>query len=244
MKSIMRVIVFTSQKGGSGKSTLAGHLAVQAESAGFGPVAIIDTAPLGTLAAWHGVRKSDTPSFVASTPAHLAAELANLRQAGIRLVLIDTPPEACATAREAVGHADLVIIPVRPSPHDLRAVGATLDIVEGCDKPFMFVLNGATPFARITLDAAMALAQHGTVPPVTIYHRVDFASSMIDGRTVTECEPESRSAWEIAELWDCVAAQLRVLPHSSADLEGGDMAILELVAGNVVGFGPRLSRTA
>ncbi|MGH6719576.1 MAG: division plane positioning ATPase MipZ [Alphaproteobacteria bacterium] len=241
----MRVVVFASQKGGSGKSTLAGHLAVQAQRAGCGPVAIIDTAPLGTLAAWHGVRKADAPTFVSTTPAHLAAELANLRRLGTRLVVIDTPPTATATIRDAVGHADLVIIPARPSPHDLRAVGATLDIVEGLGKPFMFILNGATPFARITLDAAMALAQNGTLPPVTIYHRVDYASSMIDGRTVMECDPESRSAWEIAELWDCVFAQLGALPRAQGDLEaqGGDDPSLATVSGNVIGFGRRLGQS-
>jgi chromosome partitioning protein len=37
----MRVVVFASQKGGSGKTTLAGHIGVQAELAGAGPVALI-----------------------------------------------------------------------------------------------------------------------------------------------------------------------------------------------------------
>jgi len=31
-----------SQKGGSGKTTLSGHLAVQAQSVGAGPVVLID----------------------------------------------------------------------------------------------------------------------------------------------------------------------------------------------------------
>ena len=34
----MQVVVLLSQKGGSGKTTLAGHIAVQAERAGAGPV--------------------------------------------------------------------------------------------------------------------------------------------------------------------------------------------------------------
>ena len=48
----MRVLAFASQKGGSGKTTLAGHIAVQAELAGAGPVAIIDTDPQGSLSEW------------------------------------------------------------------------------------------------------------------------------------------------------------------------------------------------
>ena len=47
----------------------------------------------------------------------------------------------------------------------------------------------------------MALSQHGTVAPVTIHHRVDFASSMVDGRTVMEIDPTSKSSAEIEALW-------------------------------------------
>jgi chromosome partitioning protein len=47
----MHVLALCSQKGGSGKTTLAGHLAVQAERVGARPVALIDTDPLGLLAA-------------------------------------------------------------------------------------------------------------------------------------------------------------------------------------------------
>ena len=38
----MQVIAFASQKGGSGKTTLAGHVAVEAERAGAGRVALVD----------------------------------------------------------------------------------------------------------------------------------------------------------------------------------------------------------
>ena len=38
----MRVLAMASQKGGSGKTTLSGHLAVQAQMAGAGPVCLID----------------------------------------------------------------------------------------------------------------------------------------------------------------------------------------------------------
>ncbi|MBE1616111.1 hypothetical protein IDF54_14745, partial [Flavobacterium sp. SaA2.13] len=59
----------------------------------------------------------------------------------------------------------------------------------------------ATARARITGETAVALSQHGTVAPVTLHHRVDFAASMIDGRTVGEVNPDSRSAEEVESLW-------------------------------------------
>jgi chromosome partitioning protein len=63
------------------------------------------------------------------------------------------------------------VIPTRPSPHDLRAAGATVELADRSDKPFMFVIYAATPRARITSDAAIALSQHGTVSPTTIHQR-------------------------------------------------------------------------
>jgi len=48
----MRVLALSSQKGGSGKTTLSGHLAVQAQRAGYGPVCLIDIDPQGSLADW------------------------------------------------------------------------------------------------------------------------------------------------------------------------------------------------
>ncbi|MCB2066522.1 MAG: ParA family protein, partial [Erythrobacter sp.] len=75
-------------------------------------------------------------------------------------------------------------------------------------KPLIFVVNAATPKAKITSEAAVALSQHGTVAPITVHHRTDFAASMIDGRTVMEIEPEGRSAQEIVALWHYVADRL------------------------------------
>jgi hypothetical protein len=82
----------------------------------------------------------------------------------------------------------------------LRAVGATVDLCDRAGKPLIFVVNAATPKAKITYEAAVALSQHGTVAPVTLHHRTDFAASMIDGRTVMEVDPNGRSAREVTEL--------------------------------------------
>jgi chromosome partitioning protein len=194
-------IVMASQKGGSGKTTLSGHLAVEADRAGAGPVVLIDTDPQGSLSHWWNSRSMETPQFVKAGLFELGDALEQLRQAGVKLVFIDTPPAITTSISQVVGHADLVVVPTRPSPHDLRAVGATVDIAERHQKPVIFVLNAATARARITGEAAVALSQHGTVAPVTIHHRVDFAASMVDGRTVGEVMPRSASAKEVTELW-------------------------------------------
>ena len=196
-----QVVVFASQKGGSGKTTVSAHMAVQADMSGAGPVALIDTDPQGSMAKWWNARASATPAFARISVPDLGRDIKLLEEAGYRLIIIDTPPAVTSTIAEVITHADLVVLPTRPSPHDLRAVGPTVDIVQMQDKPLVFVINSATARARITGETAVALSQHGTVAPVTLHHRVDFAASMIDGRTVGEVSETSRSASEVANLW-------------------------------------------
>jgi chromosome partitioning protein len=204
----LRVLALASQKGGSGKTTLSGHLAVQAQRAGAGPVVLIDIDPQGSLADWWNEREAEYPAFAQTTVSRLANDLQVLRQQGFKLAVIDTPPAITMAIQSVISVAELIVVPTRPSPHDLRAVGATVDLCERAGKPLVFVVNAATPKAKITSEAAVALSQHGTVAPITLHHRTDFAASMIDGRTVMEVDPESRSAAEMTALWKYISDRL------------------------------------
>lgn len=204
----MRVIAVASQKGGSGKTTIAGHIAVEAERAGAGSVALIDTDPQGSLADWWNEREAPTPVFVHTSTDHLEEDIERLRDLNVDLLIIDTPPAITATIAGVIRVADLVLVPTRPSPHDLRSVGRTVEIVEALGKPLVFVINAATPRARITSEAAIALSQHGTLAPSIIHQRVDFAASMIDGRTVMELSEDALSSQEIKKLWAYVSTRI------------------------------------
>ena len=204
----LQVVALTSQKGGAGKTTLAGHLAVQALRTGNGPVALVDTDPQGSIAGWGRARQADEPLVFPATARQLPGVITRLRDEGYGLLFVDTPPAVTEAISDVVQLSDLVVIPTRPSPHDLRAVGATVDIVEEHERAMVFVVNRATRGARITAEAAVALSQHGTVAPVMIHHRVDYAASMIDGRTVMELSEASRSAKEIVALWEYIAERL------------------------------------
>ncbi len=204
----MQVVTLASRKGGSGKTTLAGHLAVEAERRGDGPVALVDLDPQGSLADWWNARSAETPVFAQTSVNRLAQDLRQLREAGIKLVVIDTPPALNDSIREVVGLSDLVVIPARPSPHDLRSVGATVELVEHLGKPLIFVINSATQKARITIETVSLLSQHGPLAPAIVHHRVDFASSMIDGRSVMELPGAARASDEIAKLWDYLRRRL------------------------------------
>src|SRR5258706_6376434 len=249
---LMIVVAVASQKGGSGKTTLSGHLAVEAEKAGAGPVALIDTDPQGSLSHWWNARAARTPEFAKGGAFELESALAHLAGTGTRLAIIDTPPAISASIAQVIAHCDMVIVPTRPSPHDLRAVGATVDMAERSGKALIFVVNGATQRARITGEAAVALSQHGMVAPVTIHHRVDFAARMVDGRTVGEAVPKSISSKENTDLWlyiqdrlarltkdTSLAPESRAQHLSLAPLIGIDAAeMAEAAEANVPEMGP------
>ena len=203
-------IVLANQKGGAGKTTLSSHIAVEAEDRGFGPVAIIDTDPQGGLAMWFNARAAKTPAYITVVKAGLRATLNELDRQDYKLCVIDSPPQVTEAILATVRVADLVVVPVSPSPNDLRAVGATVDLINSTGRPMVFVVNRAINRTRISADTATSLSQHGTVAPVVIGMRVDFATSMIDGRTASELNRTGPSAAEIGELWAYLLKRLNM----------------------------------
>src|SRR3546814_16957789 len=106
--SRLKVLVVASQKGGSGKTTLAGHLAVQAELSGEGPVGLIDVDPQGSLAAWWNERAAPNPFYIQTTVPRLADDIRELAAHRLELLAIDPPPPLPAHLAALTRVADLV----------------------------------------------------------------------------------------------------------------------------------------
>ena len=203
----MHIIVVASQKGGAGKTTLSRSLAVAAQQTA-GMTALLDTDPQGSLTSWWNRRESQTPVLVKIDPADLEAGISKLEAAGIEYLFIDTPPSVHPELSQLLARATLAVIPVRPSPDDLDAVGDTLSLVEAAGCPFVFVLTQAKPRTRLQMQAVMALAKHGKLAPTVIHDRTDFPTAAITGKTVTEVEQEGPSANEVREVLNYVLTQL------------------------------------
>jgi chromosome partitioning protein len=205
----MQTVVLASRKGGAGKTTIACHLAVEAERQGHGPVAVIDTDEMAGLAKWWDARQAETPILARAEP-DLRAALAVLRSRNIRLVFIDTPPRIDAKVAATIALADLVLVPVQPSPDDLRAVGVTVELIQRAKKALVFVINRVKPRVRLTAETAVALSQHGPVAEAFLFDRVDYAAAKVDGLTAPEFDPEGRAAAEVTALWTYVATKLEL----------------------------------
>jgi chromosome partitioning protein len=204
----MQTIVVNSQKGGSGKTSVCAHLAVEAERAGDGPVYLIDTDPQGTLSAWHEARAAETPRRVEIGLDQLALGLDTLARRDAALCFIDTAPNRGDENAELFQLADLVLVPVRPSPSDLWAVSATVALLKRAGTPFLFVVNQATLNANITAQAIASLSHHGPVAETIIAARVYYAAAMTDGHTAPELASRGPSALEMAGLWTNIKACL------------------------------------
>jgi chromosome partitioning protein len=207
----MKTIVVANQKGGSGKSTIAVHLAVAAEYAGHGPVIISDTDPQGTSGDWFNQRKKsglDTPLYAPLALSELSDKIQALSEAGAAYLFIDTAPSIGAVNADLFALADLILIPLNPTPADLRALVKGLPVVRQSGKPFSFVLARVRANLRNNEGAAMALEALGLVLPSRMHERVIYAETFAHGKTALEIEPKGIAAQEVTALWLAVKRRL------------------------------------
>lgn len=200
----MKTIVIANQKGGSGKSTITVHLAAAAEAAGNGPTVISDTDPQGTAADWFNQRKKgglETPRYSALSLDDLSGRVRALDQAGAAYLFIDTAPSIGAVNADLFALADLILIPLNPTPADLRALVKGLPLVRQSKKPFQFVLTRVRPNLRNNDGTAMALDALGLVFATRMHERVIYAETFAHGKTALETDTKGVAAQEIAALW-------------------------------------------
>jgi chromosome partitioning protein len=208
----VKVIAFLSQKGGAGKSTLARQLAVIAGEAG--PAFLVDRDPQATTSKWWGRRTEQEPAprwpeLMDLGEVPLADAVARLRpRSGV--LFIDTAPAVGVREAEVAQVADLVIVPVRPSPDDLEAVGDTLRIIRRLGRPAVLVVNAAKNLSR-SIGAQAALARYPfAVCPTALADRAAYLDAALEGRGVGELKGAgARDARaEIQAVWKWIGEQM------------------------------------
>jgi chromosome partitioning protein len=197
------IITLAQRKGGAGKTTLAAHLAAGWALAGR-RVSAVDVDPQGSLARWGELRAA--LAGAAALPVakvsgwRLALELERLRREA-EIVVVDSPPHAELDARAAIRAADLVVIPVQPSPMDLWATQATVEMARAERRRALLVLNRIAPRTRLAQEIAAALgAGDVRLAATTLGNRTAFASSLAGGSSVEEEEPGGAAAGEVLHL--------------------------------------------
>jgi chromosome partitioning protein len=201
------IISVENQKGGVGKTTIAIHIAQALAMSNFA-VLLVDADPQGSARDWAAARENepafsviglDRPTLHRDLPA-IASNYDH--------VVIDGPPRVTDLARSVIIAADLVVIPVQPSPYDVWAASDVVGLIKEAsvfkeNLKSVFVINRKIVNSAIGRDVVDALSSY-EIPVLksSVCQRIVFAESAATGMTVLETNALSSAAKEIKALVD------------------------------------------
>lgn len=212
------VIAVAQQKGGAGKTTIAAHLAI-AYSQKRLKVALLDIDPQGSLSDWHHARemwlgKGHTDiEFKSLSSWRLYSEVQRMRY-NYDVIIIDSPPHSDSETRDIVRTANMVIIPMQPSPLDLWATDPILNLTREEGVPAYLLLNRMPPKGKLADTIAKELHMRFKTQ---IGNRVAFPTAMMEGKCATETEPQGVAAQEIRALSDETVEILKKAPQAEVE---------------------------
>jgi chromosome partitioning protein len=208
----MTVIAVLSQKGGSGKTTIATNLAAALHHEGKS-VSILDTDPQGSSMDWGAMRQKHLPDSrpipVLNLPKPTRRDLSTRDVVPLSdFYILDGEPQVSDRMVAALKLADLILIPVQPSPYDIWASAETAELVkmrlavtDGLRAAF--VVSRAvmgTELDRAILDQ---LGNFGLpVLETRIHQRVIYPGSAAAGMTAVDRPKDPKAYQEIYSLMD------------------------------------------
>jgi len=205
----MTVIAIIQQKGGVGKSTITANLAGELVYKKL-IVRVLDLDPQQSLATWARLGGGVLSDIVGPVSVESAKEFKAIvaEAAGYaERVILDCPPGLPDTGLMAALLADIVLLPVTPSPLDVIASKKALELirqVQGQRKHGLPAI--AYVPSKVIHNTILARDLESTLKPTKekilpgISQRIAIAESVLQGLTLREYAPASEGVAEFNEL--------------------------------------------
>ena len=218
MKDKNIVLAVATLKGGSGKSTVASSLAVHWRQAGHHPV-LIDADPQRSLVRL-GARERGLGGVPVYETSESGSDIAAMAQRLAREhspVIVDTAGFRAASTLAALAAANLVLVPVKPSPLDvdvmLDTARALFHTADGKIPRFYCLLTQTTRDSVIARHIRNELKEAGfPLLESELVNRVGYGEAALFGATPTLIDPRGPAAADIAAL----AAEIEQLLENNA----------------------------
>ena len=203
----MPIIAVLNEKGGSGKTTISTNLARGFQLNGH-QILLVDSDPQGSARDWYAAAGEDNnlPPVVGLDRPALFKELPTLSK-NTDWVIIDGAPQLEDIAVAAIKVADLILIPVQPSPYDVWAAESLVELVKARQEIMdgrlkaAFVVSRQIVGSKLAREVRDALEDYGLpIMKSLTSQRVIYANSATNGSTVLDTEPDGAAAKEIRAL--------------------------------------------
>lgn len=198
----MPVVSILNTKGGVGKTTISVNLSRCFKKSGKETLLVDSDIQMSSMN-WHEQSNGDLLDIISLPRSTLDKDVSKFRK-HYEWIIIDGVPRLNAMAISALNCSDVVLIPVQPSPYDVKAADAFVRIVKekmqiGANLRVAFLINGAIVGTRIGNDVRNKLMQYELPIFKSITgHRVIYPESADNGTTVVDIkDPQNKANGEI-----------------------------------------------
>jgi len=201
-----KIIAILNQKGGSGKTTLATNLA-RALQLGGDEVILVDSDPQGSSRDWNAASDGALLPVIGLDRPTLNKDIKSVT-ANHDWIIIDGAPQIAELAIAAIKCADIVLIPVQPSPYDIWACADLVDVIkarqevtDGKQPQAAFVISRSIKNTKLSKEIGVALNDY-ELPVFKSFtvQRIIYAASAATGSTVLDEQRGGMASREMKKI--------------------------------------------